>query len=129
MDGAEVHLQALNALLHREFLFYTGDNLPWMMWLVAFTGLAAWILVVTVYRATTYGFCAVTFGALYVLLAAFLFSKGIILAVTAPLGTFFASTLTGLSVQYVLEQIERARTRRFFERAVSAPNVVRRNPR
>src|SRR5258708_28355524 len=95
-----------------------------MTLLVAFAGFMAWSLGVNAYRAAWYGSSAFVFGETYALLAIPFFSNGIILAVTAPLGTFFASTLTGLSAQYILEQIERARTRRFFERYVS-PNVVR----
>ena len=124
MDGAEVHLQALNALLHHEFLFYLGDSLLAMVLMVAAAGALAWVVGVTAHKGLWYGTAAMGCGAAYVGLGWPLYSAGIILPLTAPLGAFFSSTLTGLSAQYVLEQLERTRTRRFFERYVS-PKVVR----
>ncbi|MEJ0000074.1 MAG: CHASE2 domain-containing protein [Verrucomicrobiota bacterium] len=89
MDGAEIHLQALNALLHQEFLFYSGESLSWMILLVIVNGVAAWVLLVTVYRAATFCALALAFYAIYFGLAYSMFSQGFILAVGAPLGTFF----------------------------------------
>jgi adenylate cyclase len=124
MDGAEVHLQALNALLHHEFPFYLGDSLAALVPLVCASGALAWLVGVTAHKGLWYGTAAIGCGALYAALGWAFYSWGIILPLTAPLGAFFSSTLTGLSAQYLLEQLERTRTRRLFERYVS-PKVVR----
>ena len=121
MDGAEIHLQALNAILHREFLTYTGDELPDLLGLVLLASLMAWSVGLLAHRGALMG---VILGLLYLAAGLPLFSAGIVLAVAAPFGVFAASSLTSLSLQYVLEQRERSRTRRLFERYVS-PEVVR----
>ena len=128
MDGAEVHLQALNALLHGELLFYSGDSLAWSSVLVALAALAAWLLGITMQRVTLPRalLCAglsIVFGSAYLFAGFYLYAQGVIIAVAAPLGTFGFTIFSGLSGQYILENMDRARTRRLFERYVSAKVV------
>ena len=129
MDGAEIHLQALNAALHGELLNYVGDN-PWgLALLVALSGFIAWLLGITMEhvslrRVGIATILAVTLSAVYFYSGITLYSHGIILAAAAPFGTLVFTMVTGLGGQYILEQFERTRTRRFFERYVS-PKIVK----
>jgi len=128
MDGAEIHLQALNAAMHGELFFYSGTDPFWVIGLVALAGFIAWLLGITMERVTLRrvalgAVLAATLGAGYFVSGIQLYSHGIILAAAAPFGTLVFTMVTGLGGQYILEHFERTRTRRFFERYVSAKIV------
>ena len=129
MDGAEIHLQALNAVLHGELLAFAGDRSSWVVGLVTLAAFIAWMLGITMQRVTLKrvlitGIIAVSVATAYFFSSQQLYSHGIILIAAAPFGTLVMTMVTGLGGQYILEQFERTRTRRFFERYVS-PKIVK----
>ncbi len=129
MDGAEIHLHALNAALHEELLTFAGDHPSWLVGLVTLAAFIAWLLGITMQRVTLKrglitGILAVSIATAYFFSSQQLYSHGIILAAAAPFGTLVMTMVTGLGGQYFLEQFERTRTRLFFERYVS-PKIVK----
>jgi adenylate cyclase len=123
MDGAEIHMQSLNAALHGEFFWTTSDHFGWMFGLIAGAGLLAFIIVLGVKGVIWQAGLATVGGAAYFAATVGLFDHNIIPAVAAPIGTLFFTMTTALTGQFLLEQMEKARTRQFFERYVS-PKVV-----
>ena len=123
MDGAEIHLQSLNAALHDEFFRVTSDHLGWMIVLIGGAGLMAFVIVLGVKGVIWQAGLAFVGGAAYLAASVALFDHNIIPAVAAPIGTLIMTMTTALIGQFLLEQMEKARTRQFFERYVS-PKVV-----
>ncbi len=84
MDGADIHLQAINAATHGEYLFKAADHLGWMIFLVGGAGLFAWMIGLAVPRVATQAGCAVVIGIAYILVATPFFDHRIVLAAAAP---------------------------------------------
>jgi adenylate cyclase len=124
MDGAEIHLQALNAALHGEFFWVTSDHFGWMILLAGGAGVLAWMIVLTVKGVAYQSGLALGAGVVYLAVSAVLFSHDIVPAVAAPMGVLVVTMVTALIVQFLLEQVERTRTRQLFERYVSAKVVT-----
>src|SRR5260221_2772943 len=93
MDGAEIHLQALNALLHGELLDYTGENALGLVLLVTLAGFIAWLLGITMDQVTLRrvllgAALGVTLGTAYFFSGIMFYSHGINLPAAGPFGTF-----------------------------------------
>ena len=121
--GAALHLHSLAATLDHEFLSETPINVDFV--LVLLGGLTAWTVVAFLHRpflafAMLLGIAAAYFG-----LARILYDRvGLLLMVVPPVSAFLTSGLTGLGFEYLLERLEKLRTRRTLERYVSK-NIVR----
>jgi adenylate cyclase len=123
LPGAEIHLNALNALLHGEFLTpaSNGQQIVAVL-LVAVLALALAALV----HSIGLRFCAA-------LLLAILYAGGVmgvyngpgwLLPVLAPTVLFVAAVGTGFVYDFIIAQLERYRLRLTFER-YSSKNVVK----
>jgi adenylate cyclase len=116
--GPELHLQAMAAALGQEFLQPTP--LGWMFALVGAGGLCAWLLVAFVRRPLLSLFILLISTGFYLLLGRVLYDRVGFLLLTIPvLGAFLFSGSLSLGFEYVLERLEKLRTRRTLERYVS----------
>lgn len=123
MPGPEIHLNAINALLHDEFL---QELPPWVgNLLIALAVIAAWLLTIFVKRTWLRA------GAFVLLMAGYLFSvklahdhAGIIVLAIPPVLAFFAAELVSFVYDFTRETLEKLRIRRTLEAYVSR-DVVR----
>ena len=122
-SGPVLHLHAIAAALGHEFLH------PTPLWvrcgLVVSGGLVAWLTIAFLRRPLlSLGLiCALTVA--YLFIARVLYDRFGLLLLTVPvLGAFLASGFFSLGLDYVLERIEKLRTRRTLERYVSK-NLVK----
>ena len=116
--GPELHLDAMAAALGHEFLRPTPPG--WMFGLVAAGGLGAWLLIAFVRRPLLCLFVLLASAGLYLVLARLLYDRIGFLLLTVPvLGAFLFSGILSLGFEYVLERMEKLRTRRTLERYVS----------
>jgi len=123
MVGAELHLNAINALLHGSFL----KEAPLLadVLLIVCSGLVAWFMMVLGAKPLLQASFALLGNAMWLLLTVTAFNYFHFLAVfVMPLLAFDLSMGTGLIYEFVAERLDRIRTRRFFERYVSK-DVVR----
>jgi adenylate cyclase len=121
--GPALHLQVMAAALAHQFLRPTPPG--WMFALVGAGGVCAWLLVAFVRRPILclLGLIAVTGG--YLIAARLAYDHlGLLLLSVPPLGAFLLSGAFSLGFEYVLESVEKLRTRRTLERYVSK-NLVR----
>jgi len=123
MPGPELHLNAINALLHQAYLTETP------LWadcvLVFLAGLSAWLVSQFTPRPALLVLRAVAANGLLLLLAFEAFNHlNTCTAVIAPLLALNLSGGACFMYEYVHEQLERRRTRRTLERYVSK-DVVR----
>src|SRR2546425_3712636 len=121
--GPELHLQAMAAALGHEFLRPTQPKIG--LTLVAAAGLIAWSLVALVRKPLICLGALVAITAAYLGMARLLYDKAGLLLLTVPVLT--ALVLSGsfsLGFEYILERLEKLRTRRTLERYVSK-NLVR----
>jgi len=133
MPGAEIHLNAINAALHHEFI---GD-LPLSANLVGvgFAGLLAVVATLVVRAPWARLILILAGGHAAVLISLFCFNRAsVYLPILSPVGVFGAAMLFGLIYDFATERIERLRVRRVLERYVSRdvvhelvdhPNVYR----
>jgi adenylate cyclase len=118
MQGAELHLNSLNALLHRTFI---REFPAWTyLFFMAFAAVAAWLLAVFARR--------ITLRLLGFLLSLVLFlgivklaydHAGRVLPAIPPLLTFGVAGLSCFAFDYTRERLERLRVRRTLEAYVS----------
>jgi adenylate cyclase len=121
--GPAFHLYALAAALDHEFLRDTPIRVDFILVLIA--GLLAWTIVAFMRRPFLTFVTLLAIAAAYLALARILYDRiGMLLMVVPPLSAFLASGLSGLAFEYVLERIEKVRTRRTLERYVSK-NIVK----
>ena len=123
MDGPELHLNAINEAMHRDFISIPSDEE--IALLIVAMGFAAFgvssvlqrplTLALTLFGATT--------GYLVLTIAGFNYFHRVI-PFLAPLLTFDSASALSLYWKWLLERRERARMRRIFERFVSK-NVVK----
>ena len=121
--GPELHLQAMAAALGHEFLRPTPPKIG--LTLVAAAGLIACSLVALVRKPLICLGALVAITAAYLGMARLLYDKTGLLRLTVPVLT--ALVLSGsfsLGFEYILERLEKLRTRRTLERYVSK-NLVR----
>ena len=123
LPGPVLHMHAIAAALDGEFLSLTPVWLRYL--LVAAAGLAAWLLIAFMRRPilSLVLMCAIAVG--YLAAARLLYDRtGLILMTLPVLGGFVLSGSFSLGLDYVLERIEKMRTRRTLERYVSK-NLVK----
>jgi adenylate cyclase len=116
--GPALHLHALAAARAHEFLRTTP------LWIdftsIGVAGLAAWMLIAWMRRPLVCLLALVGISVLYLGLARMLYDRtGLILLVVPTLGAFLLSGMFGLGFEYILERLEKLRTRRTLERYVS----------
>ena len=123
MPGPEIHLNMINALLHRAFLRelppWTGDLL------IAFAVIAAWLLTVLVKKTWLRSVAFVLLGAAYLfsLKLAYDHADTIVLAIP-PVLAFGVAGLISFVYDFTHETLEKLRIRRTLEAYVSK-DVVR----
>jgi len=123
MPGPVLHLQAIAAAMAGEFLHLTP--MGWRYGLVLGAGFFAWLLIAPGRRPllSLAAITVVTVG--YILLARLLYDRWGFLLLTVPvLVVFVASSASSLGLDYVLERMEKLKTRRTLERYVSK-NLVK----
>ena len=121
--GPELHLQAMAAALGHEFLRPTPPKVG--LTLVAAAGLIAWSLVALVRKPLICLGALVAITAAYLGMARLLYDNTGLLLLTVPvLAALVLSGSFSLGFEYILERLEKLRTRRTLERYVSK-NVVR----
>ena len=123
LHGAVLHLHALAAALDHEFLHEMPLRIDLIAVLIA--GIAAWAFVAFVRHPFVCFVTLVLVAAAYLGAAWFFYDRsGLLLMVVPPLAAFLPSGLCGLGFEYILERIEKVRTRRTLERYVSK-NIVK----
>jgi len=123
MPGPALHLQAMSAALGHEFLRATNPRT--MALLVGISGAMAWLLIAFVRRPLVCLITLIGASICYLLAARIAFDRAGLLLLTVPVASaFLLSGLFSLGFEYVLERIEKVRTRRTLERYVSK-NIVR----
>lgn len=121
--GPVLHLQAISAALAREFLRNTSETTNLM--LVAAAGLLAWIVIALVRRPLTSLLALLGVTVAYLALARIAYDRwGLLIVVVPVLIAFLGAGFLSLGFEYVLERIEKMRTRRTLERYVSK-NLVK----
>jgi adenylate cyclase len=121
--GPVLHLQAISAALTHEFLRNTSEitNLV----LVAAAGLLAWILIALVRRPLTSLLALLGMTVTYLAFARIAYDRmGLLVVVVPVLIAFLGAGFLSLGFEYVVERIEKMRTRRTLERYVSK-NLVK----
>ena len=116
--GPALHLHTMAATRAHEFL----RNTP--LWVdftgIGIAGLVAWLLIALTKRPLVCLAALVGTSLLYLLAARLFYDRlGLILLVVPTLAAFILSGLFGLSFEYILERLEKVRTRRTLERYVS----------
>ena len=121
--GPALHLQVMAAALGHEFLHPTPPL--WMFALVGAGGVCAWLLVAFVRRPLLCLFGLIAAAGGYLIVARLAYDHlGFLLLSVPPLSAFLLSGALSLGFEYVLESIEKLRTRRTLERYVSK-NLVK----
>jgi adenylate cyclase len=123
MDGPEIHLNAINDVLHHDFV-----SIPTQTDTAALTvamGFAAFLLAAMLQRPLFLTMTLAGVSVAYLGLTSFSYDYlHRVIPFLAPLLTFDASSGLALYWKWLLERRERARMRRMFERFVSK-NVVK----
>ena len=121
--GPVLHLQAVGAALDHDFLHSTSEQTGLV--LVGAAGVLAWLLIAFVQRPLVSLIALIAVGAAYLGFARIIYDRAGLLVVVIPvLATFLAGGILSLGIEYVLERMEKLRTRRTLERYVSK-NLVR----
>jgi len=123
MPGPALHFHVMAATIDHEFLRSTSLSAAYA--LVGGAGLLAWLIIAFIRRPLLSLLLLVGASAAYLGLARILFDKAGLLLLTVPvLVAFLASGFFSLGFEYVLESLEKMRTRRTLERYVSK-NLVK----
>lgn len=123
MLGPEIHLNILNAALHKQFL----RELPMALdlTLIAAMGLLAGLLCYLFLQPVQRLLIVLASAAAFAALAQLLYNApGLVLPVAGPLTVLLLSSLMVLMYDFVLERVDKTRVRRTLERYVSK-NVVK----
>ncbi|MBA2622515.1 MAG: adenylate/guanylate cyclase domain-containing protein [Chthoniobacterales bacterium] len=121
--GPALHLHALAAALAHEFLSYTRPALAYT--LLGGAGFLAWVIIAFLRRPilSLVALVGITLG--YLVIARLLYDQwGFFLLAVPVLVAFVGSGASSLGLDYILERIEKLRTRRTLERYVSK-NLVK----
>lgn len=117
-SGPGLHLEAMAAALGHEFLRPTPANVG--LALVVAAGLVAWSLVAFLRKPVICIGALVVLTATYLGMARLLYDKTGLLLLTVPvLSALVLSGSFSLGFEYILERLEKLRTRRTLERYVS----------
>ena len=121
--GPVLHLQAIAAAIEHEFLRNTSEAVDLL--LVCAAGILAWALIALVKRPLASLLALLAFSAAYLAFARLAYDRAGLLVVVVPvLIAFLAGGFLSLGFEYVLERLEKLRTRRTLERYVSK-NLVK----
>jgi adenylate cyclase len=123
MPGPVLHLQTIASVMQREFLrtTSTGTDLA----LIGAAGVMAWGLIAFVRRPVICIISLLGAAAAYLVVVRIAYDRLGLFVFTVPvLGAFLLSGLMSLGFEYILERMEKLRTRRTLERYVSK-NLVK----
>jgi adenylate cyclase len=121
--GPALHLQVIAATLAREFLHNTSRQTNFA--LVILAGTLAWALIALLRWPLLSLIALIAVAAVYLTIARIAYDRsGLLLLVVPVLAGFLLSGLLSLGFEYVLERMEKLRTRRTLERYVSK-NLVK----
>ncbi|MDP9004772.1 MAG: adenylate/guanylate cyclase domain-containing protein [Verrucomicrobiota bacterium] len=121
--GPVLHLQAIAAAMDHEFLRNTSETTDLV--LVGSAGILAWALIALVRRPLVSFFSVLAVSVAYLALARIVYDRSGLLVVVVPvLIAFLSGGFLSLGFEYVLERLEKLRTRRTLERYVSK-NLVK----
>jgi len=123
VPGPELHLNAINAIVHNDFLFETK---PWQNFLVvAGAALIAWLASLLIQSPSYRLILGFFLSIIYLYFAYNSYNvEGLFIPIVPPLLTLNLINFLGLTYEFILERIEKARVRSTFERYVSR-NVVK----
>lgn len=116
-QGPFIHLNAINAALHDDFIRRTPTSANISSILVA--GALAWILGAYIRRPILRLVLLVLIGGLFIQSAQWLADSGLLTLLISPLLALATSGLVWATWEQVLDRVERQRVRRNFERYVS----------
>ena len=121
--GPEVHANALNAALTGSFIYEPDPRIT--VFIVAAMGLAAFALM-AITPQPSWRIIGLTLGSMMILIIVYLLYDrgGWMIAMVAPLLNFNCCGAGVLFHQFLMDRLEKARTRATFEKYVSA-NVVK----
>jgi adenylate cyclase len=123
LPGAELHLNAINALLHNQFLAPPSNRFSIIIVLI-FAGIALLLAALIHSIALRFG-VALVLAAIYAAAAMGAYNgPGWLLPIVAPAFVFCGSVGTGFVYDFVVAQLERYRLRLTFER-YNSKNVVK----
>ena len=123
LPGPALHFHAMAAAINHEFLRSTSLSAAYA--LVGGAGLLAWLIIALIRRPLISLLLLVAASTSYLGLAYILYNKSGLLLVTVPVQTaFLLGGFFSLAFEYVLESLEKMRTRRTLERYVSK-NLVK----
>jgi adenylate cyclase len=121
--GPILHLQVMAAAIAQEFLRNTSETTDLL--LVGAAGILAWALIALVRRPLVSLLALLAVSAAYLAFARIAYDRAGLLVVVVPvLIAFLGGGFLSLGFEYVLERIEKMRTRRTLERYVSK-NLVK----
>jgi adenylate cyclase len=121
--GPAMHLQTIAAAIDREFLRNTSEVVDVI--LVCAAGILAWALIALVRRPLLSVIALLVVAAAYLAFARVAYDRiGLLVVVVPVLGAFLSGGFLSLGFEYVLETMEKVRTRRTLERYVSK-NLVK----
>ncbi|PYJ11009.1 MAG: hypothetical protein DMF06_04330 [Verrucomicrobia bacterium] len=121
--GPAMHLQAIAAAIDHEFLQNTSKAANLL--LVGFAGVLAWAFIALVRRPLVSFLALLAVSVAYLAFARIAYDRvGLLVVVVPVLIAFLGSGFLSLGFEYVLERIEKMRTRRTLERYVSK-NLVK----
>jgi len=121
--GPVLHLQAIAAAIDHEFLRNTSERTNLI--LVCVAGLLAWGLIAFVRRPLVCLIALIAIAAGYLGFARITYDRvGLLVLVVPVLTAFLSGGVLSLGFEYVLERMEKLRTRRTLERYVSK-NLVK----
>ena len=123
MPGPEVHLNAINSLLNRDFI---RELPPWPRRFIVYAAASLVLFLATwIGRPLVRLIASAGVAACWVMLAFWLFNEGGLLVPTlAPVGVLLFGSFTCIVGDFVIERREKTRIRSTLERYVSK-NVVR----
>jgi adenylate cyclase len=121
--GPVLHLQAIAAAIDHEFLQPTSERTDLI--LVCLGGLLAWTLIAFIRRPLICLIALLAVAAAYLTFARVIYDRaGLLVLVVPVLSAFLAGGVLSLGFEFVLERMEKVRTRRTLERYVSK-NLVK----
>lgn len=123
MPGVEIHLNALNSLLHGDFI---NETPYWInVLLIVGCGLLAGVILYRVHSPVLAFLCFSIIGVVYLGTAQIIYNQyQLLIQIFFPMACFGSIGVFGSTYEFLLEQIERRRTRATLERYVSK-NLVR----
>jgi len=123
MDGAEIHLNAINDVLQNEFLQRPSAGLTCSI-IIVFGSLAFALALLITHIGLRFLAALAVVGCYTVALIWAYNGPGWLLPAVAPIGVFGGATSVGFIYDFVLTQIEKLRLRTTFER-YNSKNVVK----